>query len=225
MLTRKDNLMCATTSKGKHPAVSRGRIYGFLCRVITREVDESLLNWCRDQAKVGLWADLRIDLSAFLEEQSQHDLIEDLAVDYCALFVTSGRTGTPHESVHVQASDRKEESVLLWGDSASDVKDLYREAGFEIDENEHQLPDALGVELEFMERLCSREAQAEKENRPKDVDRARELQARMLNKHLSQWTPAWARKLACAAKSEFYRSMLNFTADFIDWEAEEHPAS
>jgi TorA maturation chaperone TorD len=99
------------------------------------------------------------------------------------------------------------------------MKDLYREAGFELDEAAHQLPDALSVELEFMERLSADEAEARGEGRSDEVRRLQELQHRMLKEHLAPWVPDYARKLKGRARTDFYRSMLELTAEFIAWEA------
>jgi TorA maturation chaperone TorD len=193
------------------PGELRSRIYGFLRRVFSQEVDEAFLGWCREQDRIGLWSSLGLDFTGTLQ-------VEELAVDFCQLFITSGRTGTPHESVHAKRRRPNRESDLLWGDPASEMKDLYREAGFELDEESHQLPDALGVELEFMEKLSEREAEAGREGLADEVRRLRELQRRMLKDHLGQWLPDYARRLQSRASTDFFRSMLELTADFIDWE-------
>ena len=202
-------------------ALLRSRVYGFLRRVFTHEVDVPFLDWCRDQGRLGLWSELKLDLDEVLEAGDPDAALEDLAVDFCRLFITSGAGGSPHESLHVNAS-REGASSLLWGDPASATKSLYREAGFALEEVAHQLPDALGVELEFMEKLSQREAGAEEEGRREEVRRLQQLQHRMLADHLGQWVPDYARKLSGEAGTGFYGSMLNLAADFVEWDVREH---
>ncbi len=106
------------------------------------------------------------------------------------------------------------------GDPASEVKDLCREAGLELDAEAHQLPDALGVELEFMERVGQEEAAARTKGHSDEVRRLRDLQHRMLTEHLWQWVPEYGRRLGAAAHTDFYRNMLTLAADFVEWDAE-----
>jgi TorA maturation chaperone TorD len=201
------------------PALLRSRVYGFLRRVFGHEVDEAFLAWCREQDRLGLWSALDLELQEVLEAANTEAALEELAVDFCQLFITSGREGTPHESVHVTELRGGGGPALLWGDPASEMKDLYREAGFELEEEARQLPDALVVELEFMEWLSAYEAEARGEGRSDEVRRLQELQHRMLKEHLAPWVPEYARKLKEKARTDFYRAMLDLTAEFIAWEA------
>ncbi len=201
-------------------ALSRGRIYGFLRRVFHQEVDQELLDWVRQQDRTGLWAEMGIVFNGALAGETDSQLVEDLAVEFCRLFIAQRPAGSPHESVHVGEARPIRPGALLWGDAASAVKDLYREAGFEINEDAHQMPDELSVELEFMEHLCIEEANAETDQNPAEVLRLQQLQERMLDEHLSQWAPPYARELKEASASLFYRQMLGLLADFIDWELE-----
>jgi TorA maturation chaperone TorD len=206
--------------KERDPALLRSRVYGLLRRVFSREVDEALLAWCREQDRLGLWSAMDLELDRALEAVDSEAALEELAVDFCRLFISSGGAGSPHESVQVESGRKKGGAALLWGDPASEAKDLYREAGFELDAEAHQLPDALGVEFEFMERLTQEEAVAKKEGRSEEARRLRALQHRMLTEHLRQWVPDYGRELGAAARTDFYRAMLNLAADFVEWDAE-----
>ncbi len=200
-------------------ALPRSRVYGLLRRVFTHEVDESLLAWCREEGRLGLWSELAPNLTASLESSDPETTLEELALDFCRLFIISGTAGSPHESVQ-RAGKKGNATPLLWGDPASMVKDLCREAGFEIAEQAHLLPDHLGVELELMERLSSAEAVANSEGSPDEVGRLQELQRRMLDGHLSRWVPEYGRRLGSSANTVFYREILGLVADFVDWDAQ-----
>jgi len=87
------------------------------------------------------------------------------------------------------------------------------------------MPDALGVELEFMEHLCLEQHSAEAEGRDGDVERLQDLQVRMLVDHVSRWVPAYARDLQDATESRFYRQLSGLLADFVESDAEALNAS
>jgi len=208
-----------TNSEGEiASALLRSRVYGFLRRVFTNEVDEAFLSWCRDQDQLGLWSELEFDFQKILENADSEVVVDTLAVDFCRLFITSGAAGSPHESVQRASPD---ELRLLWGDPTSAAKCLYREAGFELEERADLLPDSLGVEFEFMERLSQEEATARKKGRSAAAQRCRKLQRRMLKEHLSRWVPDYGRKLSGAADTAFYREMLRLAADFVEWDTRE----
>ena len=198
-------------------ARARGHTYGLLRRIFSQEVDPSLLAWCREQERLGLWGDLGPDLAEALAAEDDEALLEELAVEYCRLFITSGAGGSPHESVHAGVSGSRADAPLLFGDPASAMKQLCRKAGFEF-EREEQLPDALEVELELMERLCQSEGEAGLQGNGAEVRRLQALQERALREHLARWVPGYGRKLAAQAQSGFYRVMLTLLADFIESE-------
>jgi len=199
-------------------ALLRSRVYGLLRRVFTDEVDEAFLDWCGEQQEGGLWSGLGMSFADVVAAADPEATLERLAVDFCQLFVTSGAEGSPHESLHTGAQAAKGGQLLLLRDSAAAVRKLYREAGMELAEAGHLLPDALAVELEFMERLSAQEAVAAEENRPDQVTRLRDLQRRMLGEHVGRWVPAYAQRLAGEATTAFYRTMLNLLADFVEWD-------
>lgn len=199
-------------------AGQRGHVYGFLRRVFSKEADAPLLDWCRQQQTEGLWAGLGVDFAVTLGRSDVRVVLDDLAVDYCRLFITSGRAGSPHESVHAGAKGPEGKAILM-SEPVSEVKDLYREAGFELDPEGNQMPDALGVELEFMERTCAGEVAALRKGDAKAVDRTRAFQRRMLDGHLGRWVPAYAKGLAGFASTDFYRAMLGLLADFVEQES------
>ncbi len=203
-------------------ALLRSRVYGLLRRVFAQEVDAALLDWCREQDRLGLWSELGLDLGEILEASDGEAMVERLAVDFCQLFLTSGAVGSPHESVRVNTSDPVAgANPLLWGDPASAAKRLYRDAGFEIEEGAHRMPDALDVEFEFMERLGQAEAAAREEGCSEEVQRLQELQHRMLSEHLARWVPDYGREQKSRAETAFYRVMLELAADFVEWDTRE----
>ena len=201
-------------------ALLRSRVYGLLRRVFTDEVDAAFLDWCREQEEGGLWSGLGMSFADVVAATDPEATLERLAVDFCQLFITSGSEGSPHESLHSGAQAAKGAESLLLLNPASAVRKLYREAGMELAEG-HLLPDSLGVELEFIERLSGEEAVAVEEDRLGEVTRLRDLQRRMLGEHMGRWVPSYARKLVGEAMTPFYKAMLNLMADFVEWDARE----
>ena len=198
----------------------RVRVYGLLRRVFSHEVDEALLAWVQAQEGQGFWTELGLDVGDALASADSDALIEQLAVDFCRLFVTSGAAGTPHESAQRGTAGAPLGRIsLLWGDAASATRRLCREAGFELDDEANRIPDALTAQFEFMERLAEAEAAAREAGCSADVQRLQDLQRRMLSEHLVRWVPAYGRKLMSRAETGFYRAMLDLAAQFVEWDA------
>jgi TorA maturation chaperone TorD len=79
----------------------------------------------------------------------------------------------------------------LWGDAAAACAEHYRRADLVVDEQVHECPDALGIQLELLAHLCHHG----------DLAGA----ARFLSEHLLRWGPHAAASLAAAPLPPFFR--------------------
>jgi len=85
-------------------------------------------------------------------------LAEDLAVEFTRLFIGPGPHISPHESVNTETHDVKE--AALWSAQTVKVKKFIEAAGLEYDDSFSGMPDHVTAELEFMQRLAAKEAEA-----------------------------------------------------------------
>lgn len=152
------------------------------------------------------------------EAFAAHDL-QTLLVDYTRLFLGP-----------VQALARPYGSVWLsqqpnpTPDSATDLLDLYREGGFEIDEAFQELPDHVAVELEFLYLLNFTQNQARAAGRMDEVATSALLLRRLLGEHLGAWISPFAAAVKAGAETAFYRELAEFTEHFVRMESDSHTA-
>ncbi|NLN22277.1 MAG: molecular chaperone TorD family protein [Syntrophomonadaceae bacterium] len=102
--------------------------------------------------------------------------------------------------------------------STVDVARLYYQAGLQLAEGFSLPPDHISLELEFMAYLCSQEIEAAENNDSFVLDKAKEMQQKMLTEHLRHFVPAFAERIQKHATLGFYQAAGNFLEHFIDWE-------
>jgi TorA maturation chaperone TorD len=110
----------------------------------------------------------------------------------------------------------------LLQESTFDIARLYYEAGLKIDENFQLPPDHIAIEMEFMAYLCFNELNAQQDGDKEKEQYAGKLQKTVLENHLAAFAGQFAEKLACSAKSDFYKIIAWFiTALFKDMDDHE----
>lgn len=102
--------------------------------------------------------------------------------------------------------------------STVEVARLYYQAGLKLSESFSLPPDHISLELEFMAYLCSQEIEAVEKNDSLVLNKAKELQLKMLTEHLRLFVPAFAQRIQKHASLKFYKVTGNFLEHFINWE-------
>lgn len=137
-------------------------------------------------------------------ERSGH---EALLLDYSRLFLgPNGALAQPYESA--------------WSRDAGTVVQLYRDGGFETDEEFHDLPDHVACELEFLYLLLFREHQARAQGEAASVAAAVGVRDKLLGDHLGTWIGPFTEAVAERAQSPFYRQLAAMTARFVRLEGD-----
>jgi len=139
-----------------------------------------------------------------------------LKLDFNELFMVPGsRYLKPYESVYLESPrpDGAPGSGLLMGQLALDVKKHYDRAGFKISPYTKELPDYIGVELEFMASLTKLENQMR--NEQDDFSSVVKLQKEFLEEHLSRWIPMLVEGIKKNSETNFYIGVANILSDFI----------
>lgn len=124
-------------------------------------------------------------------------LQQELASEYERLF-TRGLC-PPCEALFPQA--RRAPAV-----EDSDIRSIYRPAGFSPARVLSGPPDHAAVELAFMAELCRRHFRALVEGTAGAAERLAESQRRFLEGHLGRWLPAFAQAVRDETTSDFYRA-------------------
>ena len=195
-------------------ATERSELYGFLATIFRKELSAENLQRIRSPAFGQALGDAGVDLDGDMAQRPEAELLEEMAVEYAALFLGPGGHISPHESVHAETSG------VLWGRSTGEVKRYIESAGFAYDPECHGLPDHISVELEFMAALAGEEARAFRDGDYSAASNCLKYQKEFLVEHLGEWGPAFCRQVTERAGHGFYRGIARLTAEFL--KAERH---
>lgn len=136
--------------------------------------------------------------------------LQALLVDYTRLFLGPVQpVAPPYGSCWLSGeTDLMQESTLH-------VEAMYRQAGFEIDEAFHELPDHVSVELEYLYLLTFKLNSAHRDGRTDRFDEWASLRARFLTEHLGRWVKPFAAAVRSGAETAFYRELAALTESFV----------
>ncbi len=131
-----------------------------------------------------------------------------LTQDYTMLFLAP----TPENSViSLYESVYTCREHLLMQEAAVQTKRFYEQAGFQLKDSFKDMPDHIGVELEFMHWLTDMEYTALKQGNTSEGQRYLMAQKQFFQQHLSHWVQDFCHQVAERAESYFYREMAALT--------------
>ena len=189
-------------------AEQRTNIYGFLSIVYLQEPDREFIKSLRESniSDVLNGADLH-----FEEQNDVSDkFLNGLVLEYTRLFVGPGRHISPYESVY------RDNENALWSETTAEVKNFIESSGLEYSGSWTGLPDHIGVELEFMQRITYHEKEAWSCGDKETTILCLELEKKFIDEHLSQWVPVFCDKVRKETRVAFYGEMAEFTCQFIE---------
>lgn len=173
-------------------------VFGVLCRAA--------------QTLDGGLAETACRLGAAFAAETQ----ETLLLDYTRLFLGPfGILAKPYGSIWMEG-----EKVVM-GDSTMAVLDLFREGGFELDEEFREVPDHIAAELEFLYLLHFQANEARRRGDAAGVAKATQLKRQLLRDHLGHWIVPFAAAMRGGAETAFYKILTDLTAVFVLRELEE----
>jgi len=147
---------------------------------------------------------------------------EDFLLDYESLFRVPGAAYIhPFESVYRDqnfAMGQPNRSMIL-GPNAREVARMYQAEGLGPREDFDELPDHLGVELEFMAFLCGQTAAAIEAEDGETTTALRTKQHVFLTEHLLTWSPDCLGKIEEGASTPLYRYLASLLKSFLEEES------
>jgi TorA maturation chaperone TorD len=147
---------------------------------------------------------------------------EDFLLDYESMFRVPGDAYIhPFESVYRNqnvAMGQPNRSMIL-GPHALEVARMYQAEGLGPRENAAELPDHLGVELEFMAFLCDQRAAALKAGDRETALAFRCKEHLFLTEHLLEWGPECLGKIEQGASTPLYRYLAGLLKSFLEEES------
>lgn len=193
--------------------MERSSLYGFLALVYREEPTAAFLLKMKNAEFLDALsaAGVRFDKAFFASPDEE--LLDELAIEYTRLFIGPGR--------HIPASEGAQREGALWGRTTSEVARLVENCGLRYNPEYCDPPDHIGVELEFMQEVTRREAEAWEREDSSEALHCLHIEREFIGKHLSRWVPLFCEKVAQEAECSFYREMAVLTDSFIQCEYKE----
>ncbi len=199
-------------------AAARGEIYGLLANVFRAEPTSAFLSLIKGPFSETL-NELGASLGGAFAETLEDALAEELAIEYTALFLGPGGHLSPHESVNTESPDGKRAS--LWGERTAQVKSFIETAGLEYRSDFDGMPDHITAELEFMQALMARQAEALDAGDDDGAEYCRGIAQRFLNEHLGAWVPDFCDRVISKTQQPYFKEMAGVTKAFVEYELSE----
>lgn len=209
-----------------HVNRGRSRVYNFLARIYGREVDEASLrlmlkavNELSRLAEEMGEVDERIKhglklLVGYLESSAGRetkDVLLELAAEYADLFL-----GVKEIPLHPSESVYLSKTHLMYQKQRDEVLKIYRDEGVDKVKEFSEPEDHAALELQFMEYLCERTAEALEKDDVKEAKRLLEVQKKFLDEHALKWMPKLAKDIVENAETDFYKGVAYLTDGFLD---------
>jgi TorA maturation chaperone TorD len=185
-------------------------IYLFLYRAFIKEVDADFLSFMRSEEMRPMMEALEMNLSPGAIGITDEALLEELAVEYAALFIQPGAY-PPYESIVLEKR--------FLGKPADTVELAYQDAGFDYRQNFPKLfPDHLAIEMLFIASLLTKESEYVSSGDHAAVLEWRGKRAAFMTDHLGKWVMEYLERLQIMTENRFYHKMVVFTKEFLETE-------
>ncbi len=138
--------------------------------------------------------------------------LTSLSRDWTRLFRGVDRQGLlpPYESLY--------RTEKLHEKPAREIHRLFSQMGIRVPEEWHQPPDYVGVELDFMRLLCSRETQADESPKRESLTKAVKEEKSFVEHHLGTWASIFCEKMVEEAREDYYRGIARLTIGLVEYD-------
>lgn len=203
-------------------ATSRAQTYGLLARLYRSEIDEALLSELKRAQFPASTGNSKMDagyraIVTYLSNTWENSL-EECAVDYARTFLGNGvdahAAAYPYESIHTS------EKRLLMQSARDEILAIYRSVGLRKSEDWKEGEDHIALELELMQILCQRTADALANDNEAAAVNLIETQRNFLEDHLGAWVPMLADDMRRFSQTDIYVGLAFLTEGFLEIEAE-----
>lgn len=201
-------------------AGEREMLYRFLSGVCLNPPSDSLIEMIKNRSILSLFENEVVEesfkeMSQFIDEASKmENLTDELTAEHASLFMLPSDY-IPHEAVFLDKGKR------LGGKVTMSVKQFYENAAADIHEQCKDMPDHIGMELEFMALLCKMEKELRDAGDSEALDKCIHLQKAFLNEHLLKWAYQCFEKIIERASLGFYKALARLAIEFMKSEEEQ----
>lgn len=147
-----------------------------------------------------------VNCERLVESYRQRTSLQELQIEYSKLFVGPYQLDAPpYSSVYLDKED------LVMGESTQEAIHYYVEAGLNPSSENHEPPDHISIELEFMYFLLF-------QNVVEKDDHFFELSHQFMNRHLALWVYAFTKRIIESTKNAFYLELATLLDCFFSKE-------
>ena len=188
--------------------IARINLYALISRLAMSEVDEGLLKSIEEDENILSF----FPTYATWKKRKQYDrkaLIEQyLNVDFTNLFLLHL---IPYESFYT----REDQMMETGGDNP--VQALFNDFDFrvELDKARVMCADHVGVELEFMYKLCDSELKALESEDDEAAAEIAKIEYEFMKEHILEWVPMFLINVKNEAGTAFYFDLADLALEFI----------
>ena len=138
--------------------------------------------------------------------------LTNLSKDWTRLFRGVERDGIlpPYESLY--------RTGKLQEKPAREIHRLFSQMGIRVPDEWHQPQDYIGVELDFMRLLCSREFEVCEKQEKKFIVEVVAAEKSFIEHHLGAWASKFCEKMGEQAREDYYRGIAKLTIGLIEYD-------
>lgn len=196
---------------------SRARTYGLMARLFREEVDKAEIDELQAMRFPTATGNAKVDegyrkLYEYLRT-AWDDSVTELAIDYVRTFIGHGVNGYsaayPFESVYT--SERR----LMMQEARAEVLQTLRENNLKSGAwNEGE--DHIGLEMEFMQRMCLRVADDLRAGDEDAAVRKLQTQQKFAREHLLNWLPMLVADMQKFSRTSFYQGLGTLALGYVE---------
>ena len=136
--------------------------------------------------------------------------LESLAVEHARLFIGPFHlVAPPYGSLYL------DDAKTVMGESTGKVSAFYGSCGLHLEDDFHEMPDHIAVELEFLSFLVHRQRESVSAGDPGETNRFAGLQRSFLDRFLLPWLPPFTRSILEGTESPFYQAIARCTETYV----------
>jgi TorA maturation chaperone TorD len=205
----------------------RSQVYAFLSHLYVVPPDREFVMKMQDGQMAAAFDALRVEempeaiqegvrqIQSYLSDCAKlpaNRVLDDLAVEHTRLLRGIKRgygPPPPYESVY-----HGEEGSGIWH-TVAEIRRCYAAAGAGVPADSGEMPDYIGLELDFLRHIAAKEGQAWRSGREAEAEQWRRREEGFLRDHILTWVPRFCDLMHEDAKLGFYRGLAAVTKGFL----------
>jgi len=188
--------------------IARINLYALISRLLMSEIDEDLLKSIEADENMLSFFPSYVKWKKAKNLNMKDSIEKYLNVDFTNLFLLHL---TPYESFYI-----REDQMMETG-AENPVQIIYDAFEFqvELDKARVMSGDHIGVELEFMYKLCESELQALEDGKEDIAAEISQIQYGFMKDHILEWAPMFLLNVKSEAGTGFYFDVADLALEFM----------